>query len=81
MLCERPVEQNGLPDFCVYFNDLCVLVFFTLVILLLLVPILVVSLFILGIQMKMVAGLEAGICCMLWTNRILYTLKRISATL
>ena len=48
MLSERSVEQNGVPNFCVDFNDLCV-VFFTLDILLLLVPSLVVSLFTLGI--------------------------------
>lgn len=48
MLSERSVEQNGVPTFCVDFNDLCV-IFFTLDILLLLVPSLVVSLFILGI--------------------------------
>lgn len=48
MLSERSVEQNGVPNFCVDFDDLYV-VFFTLDILLLLVPSLVVSLFTLGI--------------------------------
>lgn len=48
MLSKKSVEQNGVPNFCVDFNDLWV-IFFTLDILLLLVPSLAVSLFILGI--------------------------------